>query len=374
MGVREEFCPLCPAACLEPKGACLLGKEWSLTKREVVFRGFVKTAGCPPWIGVESDVPLPCSALPLLRRFLKKQVVLPPLLAGEVVVENLWNSGVNLIALEDCYRNAKSGLPPLWRMLSGVKPSPFFVSVCAHRGDVKRKAENTLAAFESAIELEADMIELDVQLTKDGRVVVFHDIYLERVTNGEGRLQDHTLGELRSLEVLEEGGKIPTLEEVFELCQGKVLLLLEIKNPLEENQGIEVPLCELIRRFQMESQVILATRTLEYGCVLKEMLAGVKVLYLIVAAKQIKPALYAPLDGIVPFWRLLDCDIVKRFHELGKMVIPWTVNRPLAMERLVEWEVDAIITDEILLLQEILWKKARISHWNPLYWKVRSLL
>ena len=113
----------------------------------------------------------------------------------------------------------------------------FPVLVVAHRGFSGAAPENTLAAFRKAIEAGSDMIELDIQLSKDGKIVVIHDETLERTTDGQGRVADRTFPEIRKLDAGSwfgsqfSGEKIPTLQEVLELAKGKVLVNIEIKNP-----------------------------------------------------------------------------------------------------------------------------------------------
>lgn len=92
----------------------------------------------------------------------------------------------------------------------------------AHRGAFVEAPENTLKSFKLAMEMGADMIELDVRLTKDRKVVVIHDDTIDRTSNGSGAVRDYTLDELKQFD-FGEGEKIPTLEEVFELIKGNVL-------------------------------------------------------------------------------------------------------------------------------------------------------
>ena len=113
----------------------------------------------------------------------------------------------------------------------------FPVMVVAHRGFSGAAPENTLAAFRMAIEAGSDMIELDVHLSKDGKVVVIHDETQERTTNGQGRVADRPLKEIKGLDAGSwfsppfAGERIPTLQEVLSLAQGKVPVNIEIKNP-----------------------------------------------------------------------------------------------------------------------------------------------
>lgn len=106
--------------------------------------------------------------------------------------------------------------------------SPGVVRV-AHRGASGLFPENTLLAFQRAVEIGTDMLELDLQLTRDGALVVMHDQNLERTTNGTGRLADHSLTELRQLDA-GQGERIPLLDEVLALAHAaRVRLMLELK-------------------------------------------------------------------------------------------------------------------------------------------------
>ena len=113
----------------------------------------------------------------------------------------------------------------------------FPVMVVAHRGFSGAAPENTLAAFRKAIEIGSDMIELDIHLSKDGKIVVIHDETLERTTDGRGKVAGHTLKDLKKLDAGSHfgagffGERIPTLQEVLDLAKGRVLVNIEIKNP-----------------------------------------------------------------------------------------------------------------------------------------------
>lgn len=108
-------------------------------------------------------------------------------------------------------------------------------TVIAHRGASAYYPENTLHAFEGAIAMGADMVELDVQLTSDKEVVVFHDEKITRCTDGKGRITGYTLAELKKLDAGSwfgkeyKGTRIPTLAEVLSLCKNKVAVNIEIK-------------------------------------------------------------------------------------------------------------------------------------------------
>ncbi len=131
------------------------------------------------------------------------------------------------------------------------------VIVVAHRGSVHLAPENTLAAIEKAIELGADLIEIDVRQTRDGRLVLMHDATVDRTTNGTGRVADLTLAELKRLDAGSwfapefAGERVPTLAEALQAMQGRALPDLDIKD-------VDPPkLIAVLRRFSLLGKVTL---------------------------------------------------------------------------------------------------------------------
>ena len=102
--------------------------------------------------------------------------------------------------------------------------------IMGHRGAPADEPENTLRSFRRALAVGVAAVELDVQLTKDGRLAVIHDETLDRTTNGRGPVQDFTLAELKRLDA-GRGEPVPSLEEVFDLVQGQADLVVELKQP-----------------------------------------------------------------------------------------------------------------------------------------------
>jgi glycerophosphoryl diester phosphodiesterase len=106
----------------------------------------------------------------------------------------------------------------------------MITKIMGHRGAAADEPENTLRSFKGALAVGVAAVELDVQLTKDGRLAVIHDATLDRTTNGKGRVKDFTLAELQRLDA-GRGEPIPSLDEVFDLVQGKAHLVVELKHP-----------------------------------------------------------------------------------------------------------------------------------------------
>lgn len=139
---------------------------------------------------------------------------------------------------------------------------PDKILIWAHRGASGVMPENTLAAFQKAIELGADGIELDIQLTRDGTIVVCHDETIDRTSNGTGFVKDYTLQQLRQFNFNKthpevEHADIPTMEEVFQLIEPTNLTInIELKTGVFDYKGMEEQICSMTHRFGMEDRVI----------------------------------------------------------------------------------------------------------------------
>ena len=142
---------------------------------------------------------------------------------------------------------SKVALDPLaWMAVLLLLPACARSVVIAHRGASGHAPENTLPAFEKAVELGADYVECDVHLSRDGEVVVIHDVEVERTADGKGRIEDLSLEEIKALDAGSwygeafAGTKIPTLEEVIERVRGRVRLVVELKSSRPEIAGAVV--------------------------------------------------------------------------------------------------------------------------------------
>lgn len=138
--------------------------------------------------------------------------------------------------------------------------------VIAHRGDSAHRPENTLASFASALEVGADVVEFDVQLTRDGEPVVIHDATVERTTDGRGRVADLTLPELRQLSAgypqrfgpAWAGERVPTLVEALAFLEGRARALIEIKRDSVSDDalgGVEARTLAAVRKAGLVGQV-----------------------------------------------------------------------------------------------------------------------
>jgi glycerophosphoryl diester phosphodiesterase len=245
--------------------------------------------------------------------------------------------------------------------------------VIGHRGASGYAPEHTLASYDLALELGADFIEQDLQMTKDGVLVVLHDDTLDRTTGGRcrGRVIDHTLAQIRACDAGSwfnaahpgraradyAGAVIPTLEEVLERYADRASFYIETKNP-EEAPGMEESLLALLDRFELrraaadEWRVLIQSfseRSLRMIHGLDPSLPLIQLLHArgetarTIEARLPRIAEYAV--GIGPSWRRVDARLVQAARSLCLEVHPYTVNDPALMRRMTKAGVTGMFTD-----------------------------
>lgn len=201
------------------------------------------------------------------------------------------------------------------------------VKIWAHRGCCCRFPENTLAAFGAACRLRGlTGIELDIQLTKDGELVVIHDETVDRTTEGHGNVRDFTLGELKKLRIkagtflrLQRYAKdrIPLMREVLELvkpyCEADGLLInIELKNSRVRYEGMERKILDLVKAYGLEDFIVYSSFNPDSILLLKELDSSVKTGILNGSEKAcLDFALSHAVDALHPAVRMLDVDDVR---------------------------------------------------------------
>ena len=211
-----------------------------------------------------------------------------------------------------------------------------------------------MEAFSAAIEQKADGIELDVQLTKDGEIVVAHDERLERVSNGTGFLGDYTLDELKSLDFgkpLPDGKeyRIPTLLEVLSLVKTTSLTVnIELKNTVRLYPELPQKVIRLVKDFAMEEQVIYSSFNHYSLLELKKLEPSAKtgVLYEMGMVDPWVYAEYVKADSINPHYFVIAAlpETVVSCHEKGIKVAVWNADDPQSISLMLKCGVDIIIT------------------------------
>ncbi|MGW7295610.1 glycerophosphodiester phosphodiesterase [Streptomyces xiamenensis] len=221
------------------------------------------------------------------------------------------------------------------------------VLAVAHRGDPYRARENTVASFRSAITAGADMVELDVRLTRDGVPVVLHDATLDRLWGHDRPVAELTAQEVREL----TAGGVPTLAEV-----------LAVTAPVRTL--IDLPM----RAVAPARAAVAAVREAGAGervsycgdpAALKAVRAADEAAEIGLTWKRTGPPRPAVLRDLRPAWLtyrfgLLDHALVDRAHARGLRVMAWTVDSPRAMRRLLAMGVDAITSNRVTELRRVI--------------------
>lgn len=239
--------------------------------------------------------------------------------------------------------------------------------IIAHRGASASHPENTMAAFEAAVQMNAEMIEIDVMMSKDSVPVVFHDGSLNKHTDGKGPLKNLTVDQLMKLDAgswFDEkftGERIPTLEEVLEFASGTIALNIEIKTEAVTDElrgGVEEKSLKLVKKYEMENHVLFSS--FDYRAIrhLKELNADIPVglLYNKRLSGNLKPSELIKKYSANAF----NCNYFqltkKRYSNLQEHKIPaliYTVDKKKRMKKLLEKGVRGIFTNKPDVLLDV---------------------
>ena len=210
--------------------------------------------------------------------------------------------------------------------------------VWAHRGASGYAPENTLEAFKKAEKMKADGVELDVQLTKDGELVVIHDETVDRVSGEKGFVKDYTLKELKRLNVskhmpsYDKKTRIPTLDEVFDLLKNTEMTInIELKNGIVQYKNLEKKVLALVEEYDMLDRIWCSSFNHESIVRMKKLCPDASELHV----DALHPATY----------HMQDENYIDKAHGRGLRAHVWTVNEKHEMKALVKAEADAIITN-----------------------------
>ncbi len=227
--------------------------------------------------------------------------------------------------------------------------SPWII---AHRGASGYTPENTMAAFERAVQLGAGFIETDLHLTRDARFVAIHDDTLERTSNGRGPVRDQTLAELRALDVglwydrQFSGQRIPTLEDILAFArQHDVVFYLEIKHGAA--WGMHHALVGALQGAENAARTVVISFDASALAPLPKLDPGIMMGLLVDHNKPdlVKAAIDLGARQLCPRADLVTPELVGRAHTADLQVVTWTVNDPKQMRSLIQTGVDGIMTD-----------------------------
>ena len=245
--------------------------------------------------------------------------------------------------------------PYTWMSIEAVEMSkefydPSFMLV-GHRGATGYAPEHSMRGYHMAIDKGADYIELDLQLTKDNKLLCMHDSTLDRTTTGTGLIQDKTLAEIQSSYTLKEGDEIPSLEDVLKEFGDSVKYYIETKRPFDMNMDKE-----LLK--QLKDYKLIGFGTQKFGVIIqsfaKESLINIKNQYSNIplvylsntfTESYIQEAFDNGFYAVAPKYTTITKSLVDNAHSKGLKVHTWTVNSTVDMRDMENKGVDGIFTN-----------------------------
>ncbi len=210
----------------------------------------------------------------------------------------------------------------------------------AHRGASAYEPENTLRSFKRAFDMKADMIELDVRMSKDGHLVVIHDSTVDRTTNGRGLVRDMTLAELKKLDA-GKGERIPTLEEVIEVGLEKTKFAIEIKEP-----GTEKNTIDMIRQYRLLDDVFIISKNREFLKNVKALEVAIRTcLITVFSCASVDSGRESLADAIAPFHFFITKGLVKKVKRSGLFIFTWVVDNEKRALWMKDIGINGIVTN-----------------------------
>ncbi len=240
--------------------------------------------------------------------------------------------------------------------------SPWII---AHRGFKKKYPENTLVAFQAAMNAGVPMIELDVTLSRDRKLVVIHDASLERTTNGHGQVNHYTLNELKQLDAGSwfhsefTKQRLPELGEILELVGDRVITNIEIKShayePHHPSDAIEKQVVQLVRQKSSRDEILISS----FDINILDQLSSIgdsPALALIsnnpADDQTVKWCESLDLFSWHPDHRIVTGAQVKMMHDAGLRIFPYGVETRKEHARMLAMKVDGVITNDPFLTKE----------------------
>jgi glycerophosphoryl diester phosphodiesterase len=225
--------------------------------------------------------------------------------------------------------------------------------IFAHRGFSSKYPENTMPAFEAAVDIGADGIEIDVQFTADKQIVITHDEMLDRTTGTKGFVYNSTYDDLKMLDFSKplEGfapTRIPLLSELLELLKDRdTLLNIELKNSVLEYEGLEKAVIDMAKEYNMLDRLILSSFNHNSMVKAKEICSEVQtaLLYACVLKDATEYAQSCKADALHPLFYTVKEDLVLQCILGNVKLRPWTVDQPEYIEKMIQSNVDSIITN-----------------------------
>ena len=234
--------------------------------------------------------------------------------------------------------------------------------IIAHRGASAYAPENTISAFEKAIEMGAFIIETDVHQTKDSVVVIMHDLSVDRTTYGKGLIKDMDLREFKGCKIKLNAHRCnyfeypPTLEEAIKTINGRCQLLIELKKGNSFYPNIEKHIVDLIVKYKAQSWIhtihsfdkdaLVNVAKRDSSINLQKLIVFNLPLVSFNFDKHFNKDDFKNWEGVNVYYKFCSKRVIKKTHKLGKTVYVWTVNKPRKARKLAKRGVDGIITNK----------------------------
>lgn len=231
------------------------------------------------------------------------------------------------------------------------------ILIVGHRGGGGRRIpENSLAAIEESIEHGASYVEIDVQRTKDGAYIINHDTNFKRMAGDGRKASDMTLAEIKKLDIGKnfegyEGERVPTIEELLDFCKGRIGIFVELKGSTAD-QKMADDVIRMIRERGMEKETLIMSLDYKLISYVNETYEDIETGFTYFLA-------FGNVGDFDSDVMILEEDAatgkaLQKIHGAGKKAVVWTVNKEDSMEKFVRADVDAIITDNVKELKEVM--------------------
>jgi glycerophosphoryl diester phosphodiesterase len=257
---------------------------------------------------------------------------------------------------------AIAGITGAW-LLKGIRTTDD-ITIVAHRGAAGKAPENTIAAIKQAIEDKTDWVEIDVQETADGEVVVIHDSDFMKLAGKQLKIWNATLAQMGNIDIGSwfdtsfSQQRVPTLKQVLEVARGKANVVIELKY-YGHDERLEQRVVDIVEDAGMVNET--AIMSLKYDALKKVRVLRPSWNIGLLSATAIGDLTSLDADFLAVAMGMASAGLVRRAHEVGKQVFVWTVNDPISMSRMMSLGVDGIITDEPEMARQVLAERKQLS-------------
>jgi len=235
------------------------------------------------------------------------------------------------------------------------------MELIAHRGASGYCPENTIPAFKRAVEMGATTIELDVQMTKDGELIVMHDFVLDRTAGGEGLIMDSTMDYISTLDAgiwydkKFKGTHIPTLKEVLEVIPASIRIDIEIKKLAIDSRHFEEKVFNLVKDMNRLDNVYFSS--FDHQLLLRLQSLGADKLAMLIGSNMVEPWNYLEMIGlrciiIKQSLAFINKDFIQQAHNHQIEIFSYTVNSKAHAQLFEEFEIDGIITNYLDIMDK----------------------